>query len=88
MPCQPRIYRELLRLDGLKKPEPEPKCESGHIGSFAPALSYPQGWEKAYMTACVDAQSITLDDDVLEIGFGLGCSAMTIPSIASRGLKL
>ena len=41
-------------------------------------------WEKEYMEALVDALALTEDDDVLEIGFGLGFSAAAIQARAPR----
>lgn len=41
-------------------------------------------WEKPYMEACVEALGVRVDDDVLEVGYGLGFSARAIRARTPR----
>ena len=52
----------------------------GSFGGTEKNVQVMMEWEREYMYACVDSLNLSGKDDVLEIGFGMGCSASRIQS--------
>ena len=74
------IEKEEIRLnEGL-----ETSLREGSFGGTEKNVQVMMEWEREYMYACVDSLNISSEDDVLEIGFGMGCSASRIQSKNSR----
>ena len=70
------IEKDEIRLSkGL-----ETSLREGSFGGTEKNVQVMMEWEREYMYACVDSLNISDEDDVLEIGFGMGCSASRIQS--------